>query len=1153
MADYRIEAHPILPIPPDDFVEFTWQDQLLTARRGEMIASALFAHGIHVFGHHRRDGSPQGIFCANGQCSQCLVIADGLPVKACMTPVTPGMTVEPLEGLPVLPSVAEPPPLRALETVDVPVLIIGGGPAGMSAAIQLAQHGVRVLLVDDKDRLGGKLVLQTHRFFGSVDAVYAGTRGIDIATRLEDEVHHYDNIEVWLDSTALAVFSDGKVGILRGANHESRIMIQESPTPTSYSIFPTPQPEYVLVHPEILLVAAGAREKSLTFKGNTLPGVYGAGAFQTLVNRDLVRAAERLFIVGGGNVGLIAGYHALQAGIEVVGLVEALPECGGYKVHRDKLARFGVPIYTSHTILSANGNTANGVDHVESVTIAQVNDRFQPIPGTEQSFACDTVLIAVGLDPVNEFTQKARAFGMTVFDAGDAEAIAEASAAMFSGKIRGLEIARALGATTDAIPDEWRRTGDILKSHPGAVVPERIPEQEEGVFPVFHCSQEIPCNPCTSVCPQQLIHIDPTDIRGIPTYLGLEAEKACLGCEQCVAVCPGLAITLVDYRKDAEMPTVTLAYEFLSSDIAVGDRVTALDSVGNVLGEAEVVSVREIKRNDRTVMVKLRAPKAIAKLIAGLRVQDLEVGSALSDEVVNLDDDADADIRIVCRCERVTAGEIRALIRKGYRDVNEIKAVTRAGMGACGGKTCSALTLRLFREEGIPLDTVTPNVSRPLFVEVPLGVFAAKQDARSRMQEAGGKMQEAGDKNHASRITHHDPLTPYSVLPTPSADVIIIGAGSVGVPAALAMARKGLKVRVFDGAASQGQGSNKSAIGGVRATHSDPAKIRLCLRSLEIFSTWEETYGHNIEWTTGGYAFVAYREQEAQTFKDLLKVQLTYGLDIDWYDRDDFLRIVPDVNPNGLLGGTFSPQDGHCSPLLAGHAFYDAAKAAGALFHFNEPVAEILIDNTITGRCIRGVRTPLGTYHAPVVVNAAGAWARTVGRWVNMSHPVQPDSHEAGITEPVAHFLDPMLVDIRPAPGSANYYFFQLRNGQVVFCITPQPSIVGFDRRETSVFLPQIASRMVDLVPRLANLRVRRTWRGLYPMTPDGSPLVGWAREVGGYLMAIGMCGQGFMLGPGLGELLARMVAREDLSPEDREVLKVLWPYRKFASEEALK
>ena len=210
-----------------------------------------------------------------------------------------------------------------------------------------------------------------------------GRAGSRSPALLEKEVRQYPSIRVWLNTTALAVFSDGKVGILRDGRR------------------------YTLVTPQVLLVAAGAREKSLAFKGNTLPGVFGAGAFQTLANRDLVRPAERLFIVGGGNVGLIAGYHALQAGIEVAGLVEALPECGGYKVHKDKLARMGVPIYTAHTILSANGQ-----DAVELVTIAQVDERFHPIPGTERSFACDAILIAVGLDPIQEFYHKAREYGL---------------------------------------------------------------------------------------------------------------------------------------------------------------------------------------------------------------------------------------------------------------------------------------------------------------------------------------------------------------------------------------------------------------------------------------------------------------------------------------------------------------------------------------------------------------------------------------------------------------------------------------------------------------------------------------------------------------------------------------------------------------------
>ncbi|MFC2108031.1 NAD(P)/FAD-dependent oxidoreductase [Candidatus Bipolaricaulota bacterium] len=382
----------------------------------------------------------------------------------------------------------------------------------------------------------------------------------------------------------------------------------------------------------------------------------------------------------------------------------------------------------------------------------------------------------------------------------------------------------------------------------------------------------------------------------------------------------------------------------------------------------------------------------------------------------------------------------------------------------------------------------------------------------------------------------------------PTYDAIIIGAGSVGIPAAWALARSGIKVLVVDRLASSGQGSNKSAIGGIRATHSDPAKIRLGLRSLEIASTWQETYGGDIEWSTGGYSFVAYTPREETILKDLLVIQQTQGLSIDWHDAEDLLDIIPPLRHDGLIGGTFSPQDGHCSPLLFGHVLYEQAQLAGVAFHFNESVQAIETD----GGRVRAVVTDKGRYEAPVVVNAAGAWAAEMGNLVGQDHPVRPDSHEGGITEPVASFLKPMIVDIAPAPGSANYYFFQLRTGQVVFCITPSPSIWGFDRDETSTFLPMVAKRMVRLMPRLANLRVRRTWRGLYPMTPDGSPIVGWADDVPGYLMAIGLCGQGFMLGPGLGELLARMV-QDTLTDSDREILSILSPNRVFKGQEALK
>lgn len=199
-----------------------------------------------------------------------------------------------------------------------------------------------------------------------------------------------------------------------------------------------------------------------------------------------------------------------------------------------------------------------------------------------------------------------------------------------------------------------------------------------------------------------------------------------------------------------------------------------------------------------------------------------------------------------------------------------------------------------------------------------------------------------------------------------------------------------------------------------------------------------------------------------------------------------------------------------------------------------------------------GVVTQNAHFMAPVIIEAAGARSRELCGTVDVDMPVYPDSHEGAITEPVRSFFTPMVVDLRPAPGSKNYYFYQNLHGQVVFCITPDPPILGMDMRETSLFLPQVCSRMVNLLPRLKNLRVRRIWRGLYPNTPDGSPIVGWNPDIKGLLHATGMCGQGYMLGPGIGEIVARLVAGES-TDDDRMILESFRLNRAFGKEEALK
>ncbi|MFO7618485.1 MAG: FAD-dependent oxidoreductase [Thermoplasmata archaeon] len=684
--DRRITTHPILTPGTRATVNFKFNGKPYKARPGEPISSAMMAYGIAVFNTHHRDGAPQGIFCANGQCAQCLVLVDGRPKKACITPVEKDMDVRWLDGLPELLADDESPGTAPVPVTETDVLIVGAGPAGMAAATELAVAGLKIIIVDDKQELGGKLSLQTHNFFGSVRDCNAGMRGMDIGTLMAEEIEELGNAEVWLGSPAVGVFSDGLVGILRNDR-------------------------YVLVRPKRLLITAGAREKTLAFPGCDLPGVYGGGAFQTLVNRDMVKAAKKLFIVGGGNVGLIAAYHALQAGIEVLGLVEALPKCGGYKVHLDKIKRLGIPVWTSHTVLKAEGD-----GKLDKVTIAQIDNAFTPIPGTERCFDVDTLLVAVGLAPVNELLLKAREFGMSVYAAGDADVIAEASAAIFSGHITGRNMLRDMGHEVE-IPQEWYDILDMLRAKPGPTheLDIRNPRKSR-IYPVIRCTQEIPCNPCTAVCPRDSIRTSNGKMTGIP-----QLHNDCIGCTRCVAICPGLAITLVDtgYDPAGRKALVTLPWEMPEGTIVPGQTVQTVGFEGEEVGKGKAMAVRKTAWQNRRSLLVLEVPMDQAEKVAGIRMFPAKEPALGKPATAEDDDDT-----IVCRCERVTKGEIIRYIKEhDCRDFNALKAGLRVGMGPCGGKTCTELVMRIFKQVLGRDAAIEPHSERPFTQEVPLSAF----------------------------------------------------------------------------------------------------------------------------------------------------------------------------------------------------------------------------------------------------------------------------------------------------------------------------------------------------------------------------------------------------------------------------------------------
>ena len=376
-------------------------------------------------------------------------------------------------------------------------------------------------------------------------------------------------------------------------------------------------------------------------------------------------------------------------------------------------------------------------------------------------------------------------------------------------------------------------------------------------------------------------------------------------------------------------------------------------------------------------------------------------------------------------------------------------------------------------------------------------------------------------------------------------DVIVVGAGSVGTPTAMLLAAENLRVLLLESTAAPGQGQNKAAIGGVRATHSDPAKILLCKKSLEIFTTWKERTGVDIGWKPGGYCFPVYSEALKAQLQSFLPIQKHYGLDIDWLGAEDIAQVVPGIERRGLLGGTLSPGDGQVSPMKAAVAFQREAQRLGVELHVKEPVVGYVVR---AGR-IEGVRTEKNLYFAPRVVIAVGADAFAHGRMLGTHFPVIPDSHEAGISAPVEPFLPPLVVDMHEGPEgkTANFYFGQVHSGQIIFCYTPKKPFVGHDRENLSEFLPVLASRLVALIPRMRHLLIRRTWRGLYPMTPDGRPIVDWVPGVEGALAAVGMCGQGFMLGPGVATQLTSMIlGRDGLLPPD--ILSTLSLARNFGA-----
>lgn len=339
--------------------------------------------------------------------------------------------------------------------VKTDIAIIGAGPAGLAAAIESAKTGADVILIDENPLPGGQLFKQIHKFFGSKEH-YAKIRGIDIGQKLCNEAKDL-GVHLMLNTVAFAIYDEKMIA---GITSNGTILIKT----------------------KCIILALGANENTLAFKGWTKPGVIGAGAAQTMINLYRVLPGKRFLMVGSGNVGLIVSYQLLQAGAKVTAVIEAMPKVGGYGVHAAKISRAGIPILTSHTILEAKGEK-----EVSSAIICELDENFTPIRGREKEMKVDVICLAVGLTPQTDLARMAgcrfeyinELGGFVpchdenmettipgIYVAGDTAGIEEASTAIDEGRISGIAAASSLtlineGKAEEKILQIWERLNSL--------------------------------------------------------------------------------------------------------------------------------------------------------------------------------------------------------------------------------------------------------------------------------------------------------------------------------------------------------------------------------------------------------------------------------------------------------------------------------------------------------------------------------------------------------------------------------------------------------------------------------------------------------------------------------------------------------------------
>ena len=1073
---YRIERHPILDIPQEDLVEFLYEGQKVCGQRGKTIAAALHQAGYPIHSHSL-DGRNRSLECGIGKCGACEMLVDGKIRRICVTLVDNVKEVReiPKDNQPV----AEASQQEEVKIYKTTVAIIGAGPAGLACREQLNALGIPNLVIDNNATIGGQFNMQTHQFFFfEKEKKFGGMRGFDIAKTLAGDNHD----GILLNNTVWDILEGKRIAL-------KNIVTQE----VNY------------VDAEHLVVATGAVPFMPTFENDDVPGVYTAAVFQKMMNQEHTLLGKKVLTIGAGNIGYLTSYQGMQAGATIKAIIEGMDHEGGFPVQANRVRRLGIPILTSHILLKAIPNE----DHtgITGAVIAECQN-FKPIPGTEKVIDdIDIINICTGLTPDDQLLTKGKqVFGLNTYGCGDAVRIGEGTSAVLRGKQAAYEVAQNLGIRFNY--DEYleiSRQYIDSQQHPVRVLEKpNLPDQERMFakpFVQLDCLFGFACNPCSFSCPQGAITKSSTNTTPTVDY------SKCIGCMQCVNHCPGLAIFGYDLNKNV----LFLPVEY---EVAEGAEVFLIDNNGKPVGEGVIEKV--LKKSNKTDVVRVKATDISGEALVAAR------GFILKDRYPKpLEFKPLQEVNgktYVCHCEDVDLDTIlKAVGDRKYISVDELKHITRMGMGPCRGKRCVSRARQILRAHGIEL-VGESSPRAPLANQVTLGEVYNGKSKETFVFQTGNDVRKE------------------------ETEVLIAGGGIAGSGAFRYFAEAGMKPVLIN----YDHGSSWRCIGGGRPAFSNPDISDIANHNLEIFKEIQKV--HNIDLKMTRYVNLVHDEA---TYK-ALDASRAWS-DAYMIEKKDFREVISplwnmdsNVYSHALISNDcWQATPGRTIDYIRGLA----VEKGGTLMED----CELLSVHKANGKFVALVRThdkKFVEYTCHHFVNAMGWGAEKFTDMLGIDTQLYPVKHQAFITRRLPNLgvkgdsLD-MIIDRRHYKGFSAVYGQQfLHTGQIIGCASPDCD--AFEARQnlkynSKEFLEICSEVFADWIPNLASVGFHAVWAGYYM-----EPRYIVDPEVG---MLTGLRGHGFMLG----QYLAKIYVDKYLGKEVPSYMKDLALSGKGLSENAFK